>query len=334
MPIVTNLRKERKFSARAPWRDELRASRGRSRWGGRPRAQNVDLGAVVRRARRSAACGAQRRSRARSRATSTFCAVCVHNVESALARRRSRRSAPPRHSVLPLNARSSSRRGRDRPPRAPPWKPVPLTLITGPANAAKVGAVLERLRAARPRDPLLVVPTAADVSHYQRELASSNIVFGAEVLTFSRLVREIARRTKLRARPLGWTARDRVVRAAVAGVPLRELAGSGRRRPASPTPPGGCSPSSSAPGSSRRASPRRCAPGPAAARARPTRASSARSTPPTAARSRSSGARRSRATRGRRSTPCAPTRPCGAGARCSSTASTTSRRPSATPSRR
>ena len=104
--------------------------------------------------------------------------------------------------------------------------PVPLTLITGPANAAKIGAVLERLRAARPRDPLLVVPTAADVSHYQRELASSNIVFGAEVLTFSRLIREIARRTKLRARPLGWTARDRVVRAAVAGVPLRELAAS------------------------------------------------------------------------------------------------------------
>ena len=67
---------------------------------------------------------------------------------------------------------------------------MPLTLITGPANAAKVGAVLERLRAARPRDPLLVVPTAADVSHYQRELASSNIVFGAEVLTFARLIRE------------------------------------------------------------------------------------------------------------------------------------------------
>ena len=50
---------------------------------------------------------------------------------------------------------------------------MPLTLITGPANAAKAGAVLERLRAALPRDPLLVVPTAADVEHYQRELAAS-----------------------------------------------------------------------------------------------------------------------------------------------------------------
>ncbi len=103
---------------------------------------------------------------------------------------------------------------------------MPLTLITGPANAAKAGAVLERLRAALPRDPLLVVPTAADVEHYQRELAGSGIVFGAEVLTFARLVREIASRTGLDARPLGRVARDRVVRAAIADVPLRVLARS------------------------------------------------------------------------------------------------------------
>src|SRR5215216_1302334 len=50
-----------------------------------------------------------------------------------------------------------------------------LTLITGPANAAKAGAVLERLRAARPR---------------------------------------------------GSVARERVVRAAIAEVPLRALARS------------------------------------------------------------------------------------------------------------
>jgi hypothetical protein len=103
---------------------------------------------------------------------------------------------------------------------------MPLTLITGPANAAKAGAVLDRLRAALPRDPLLVVPTAADVEHYQRELAGSGIVFGADVLTFARLVREIATRTGLEARPLGRVARDRVVRAAIADVPLRVLARS------------------------------------------------------------------------------------------------------------
>ena len=103
---------------------------------------------------------------------------------------------------------------------------MPLTLITGPANAAKAGAVLDRLRAALPRDPLLVVPTAPDVEHYQRELAASGIVFGAEVLTFARLVREIAARTGLEQRPLGRVARDRVVRAAIADVPLRALARS------------------------------------------------------------------------------------------------------------
>ena len=101
-----------------------------------------------------------------------------------------------------------------------------LTLITGPANAAKAGAVFERLRAALPRDPLLVVPTSADREHYQRELAASGIVFGAEVLTFNRLVREIAAAAKLSVRPLGPVARERVVRAAIAGVPLRVLARS------------------------------------------------------------------------------------------------------------
>src|SRR5215217_2460816 len=103
---------------------------------------------------------------------------------------------------------------------------MPLTLITGPANAAKAGAVLDRLRAALPRDPLLVVPTAADVEHYQRELAASGIAFGAEVLTFARLVREVASRTGLEARPLGRVARDHIVRAAIADVPLRVLARS------------------------------------------------------------------------------------------------------------
>ena len=101
-----------------------------------------------------------------------------------------------------------------------------LTLITGPANAAKAGAVLDRLRTALPRDPLLVVPTSADVDHYQRELAAAGVVFGAEVLTFSRLIAEIARRTGLTARPLGRVARDQVVRAALRDVPLRVLATS------------------------------------------------------------------------------------------------------------
>jgi len=101
-----------------------------------------------------------------------------------------------------------------------------LTLVTGPANAAKAGYVLERLRAVLHRDPLLVVPTAADVSHYGQELAAGGVVFGAQVLTFERLVREIGRVAGVTARPLGRVARDRVVRAAIADAHLRRLAPS------------------------------------------------------------------------------------------------------------
>jgi len=105
---------------------------------------------------------------------------------------------------------------------------MPLTLVTGPANAAKAGAVLERLRALRPQDPLLVVPTSADADHYRRELAAAGIVFGAEVLTFRRLIGEIAAAAGVRGRALGPVARDRVVRAAVRGTHLQVLAPSAR----------------------------------------------------------------------------------------------------------
>jgi RecB family exonuclease len=50
---------------------------------------------------------------------------------------------------------------------------VPITLITGPANAGKARAVLDAVRAwcARGEQPWLIVPTAADVERYRRELA-------------------------------------------------------------------------------------------------------------------------------------------------------------------
>src|SRR4051794_18979175 len=103
---------------------------------------------------------------------------------------------------------------------------MPLTLITGPANAAKAGAVLERLRAVLTKDPVLVVPTSADATHYARELARAGLVFGAEVTTFPWLMRELARSAGIRTRPLGRLARRQVVRAAIRDVPLRALAAS------------------------------------------------------------------------------------------------------------
>src|SRR5687767_12332054 len=108
-----------------------------------------------------------------------------------------------------------------------PMGSVSLTLITGPANAAKAGAVLERLRSLLPRDPLLVVPTAADADHYRRELAAEGIVFGAEVATFRQLVRALAEAAGVAGgRALGPVARERVVRAAVRDARLRVLAPS------------------------------------------------------------------------------------------------------------
>jgi RecB family exonuclease len=103
---------------------------------------------------------------------------------------------------------------------------MPLTLITGPANAAKAGAVLDRFRAALAREPVLVVPTPADVEYYQRELAAEGIVLGAQVMTFSWLVRALAEAGGVRPRVLGRVARDRVVRAAVADVRFEALARS------------------------------------------------------------------------------------------------------------
>ena len=103
---------------------------------------------------------------------------------------------------------------------------MPLTLITGPANAAKAGAVLERFRAALPREPVLVVPTPADADHYGRELAAEGIVIGAEVVTFDRLIRVIAEAAGVRERRLGRIARERVLRAAVAETRLDALAPS------------------------------------------------------------------------------------------------------------
>src|SRR4051812_35754668 len=103
---------------------------------------------------------------------------------------------------------------------------MPLTLITGPANAAKAGAVLERVRATLREGPVLVVPTSADADHYARELAANGLVFGAEVTTFPRLLRDIARTAGIRSRPLGRLAKAQVVRAAIADVRLQALARS------------------------------------------------------------------------------------------------------------
>ncbi|MFL5836261.1 MAG: hypothetical protein ACJ76K_06705, partial [Solirubrobacteraceae bacterium] len=107
---------------------------------------------------------------------------------------------------------------------------MPLRLITGPANAAKAGEVLGRFRAVLDRAPLLVVPTAADVDHFQRELAAGGALVGGSVVPFGSLVRSIAAAAGVEGRPLGPVARERVVVAAVRDAGLRELRASAESR--------------------------------------------------------------------------------------------------------
>src|SRR5206468_11731185 len=103
---------------------------------------------------------------------------------------------------------------------------VPLTLVTGPANSAKAAVVLDSVRAGLERDPLLVVPTAADAERFRRELAADGAVFGPRVVRFAGLVEEAARRAGLGGRPLGELARARIVAAVAAGARLDVLAAS------------------------------------------------------------------------------------------------------------
>jgi ATP-dependent helicase/DNAse subunit B len=103
---------------------------------------------------------------------------------------------------------------------------VPLTLVTGPANAAKAGEVLGGLRARLADDPILLVPTFGDVEHAQRELAERGAVFGAHVLRFGWLFQEIARRAGYGERIASEVQRELIVEEAVEAASLDVLAES------------------------------------------------------------------------------------------------------------
>ena len=90
---------------------------------------------------------------------------------------------------------------------------MPITLITGPANAGKARLVIEGVRRhlARGEEPLLVVPTAADADHYRRELAGDGAVMGVRVERFGGLIGEVVRRAGVTDPPLGGLARERLL---------------------------------------------------------------------------------------------------------------------------
>jgi ATP-dependent helicase/DNAse subunit B len=90
---------------------------------------------------------------------------------------------------------------------------VPITLVTGPANAGKAQVVLGALRGhvAHGEEPLLVVPTEADQARYRRELAAGGLTLGVRVERFEGLLGEVLARAALTQAPLGALARERVL---------------------------------------------------------------------------------------------------------------------------
>jgi ATP-dependent helicase/DNAse subunit B len=90
---------------------------------------------------------------------------------------------------------------------------MPITLITGPANAGKAKVVMEAVRRhlAHGEEPLLVVPTRADVEHYLRELAGAGATVGVRVERFAGLIGEAVRRAGVSEPVLGGLARERLL---------------------------------------------------------------------------------------------------------------------------
>ena len=90
---------------------------------------------------------------------------------------------------------------------------MPITLITGPANAGKAREVMSSVRRhlVHGEDPLLVVPTRADVEHYRGELAREGIVLGARVERFEGLIGTVVRCAGTGGVLLGRLAREQVL---------------------------------------------------------------------------------------------------------------------------
>src|ERR1700737_2102409 len=107
---------------------------------------------------------------------------------------------------------------------------MPITLITGPANAGKAELVMDAVRRqlAHGRAPLLVVPTHADVAHYRRELAADAATLGAEVGRFGDLIGAAIRCAGDGAPALGAVARERML----AAIAARDGGGASPAAPA------------------------------------------------------------------------------------------------------
>ena len=93
---------------------------------------------------------------------------------------------------------------------------MPISLITGPANAGKAGVLLEQLRANERAGlrPILLVPTIDARDRWLAELAAAGPVCSAEVLLFSGLIDRLAARAASslpQPKALGSLARQRIL---------------------------------------------------------------------------------------------------------------------------
>ncbi|MEN3340659.1 MAG: hypothetical protein V7644_63 [Actinomycetota bacterium] len=104
-----------------------------------------------------------------------------------------------------------------------------LSLIAGPANAGKVELLLDRYLACLEREPTLIVPNRSDVERVERELLlRRGCLLAGSIGTFDDVFERLARGGE-GARPLASQAqRTLLVRRALAGVELDELAASAR----------------------------------------------------------------------------------------------------------
>jgi ATP-dependent helicase/DNAse subunit B len=107
---------------------------------------------------------------------------------------------------------------------------MPITLITGPANAGKAELVMDalRLHLARGEEPILVVPTRADVEHYLRELAGDRAAIGVRVERFAGLIGEAVLRAGIAEPVIGGLARERLLRSLAAAEAPERLHGARR----------------------------------------------------------------------------------------------------------
>jgi ATP-dependent helicase/DNAse subunit B len=90
---------------------------------------------------------------------------------------------------------------------------MPITLITGPANAGKAQVVMDGVRKhlAHGQEPLLIVPTRADADYYRRELAGDGVALGVRVERFEGLIGEVVHRSGAWGPVLGGLAREQVL---------------------------------------------------------------------------------------------------------------------------